>query len=378
MPRPVNVLELRSVCNTGGGPEKTILLGAARADASRCRVTVCYLRDRRDDGFQIDQRASALPIDYVEVSEKHSFDPSIIGPLRALIRERRIDIVHAHDYKTDALALALARLEDVVPLSTAHGWTGHSSRERLVYYPLDRWLLKRFPRVIAVSSEIRDVLVRSGASADRIIVVLNAIDAERFRRNRSNRQAARARLGVDDSAFLIGAVGRAEPQKRFDLLQIAFAEIVQRYPHARLVIAGDGSMLPSLEQQRRELGLTGSCQLAGHVGDVAGLHDALDLFVLSSDYEGTPNAVLEAMAFETPVVATNSGGTAEVARDGREGVIVPCGDVGALVRAMSDVIEDPGSAAERVARARARVEGELSFATRVAKVEQLYQELRCA
>ena len=86
-------------------------------------------------------------------------DRSVWPSLRQLIRERQIDIVHAHDYKTDALAYALAKVEKVVPLSTVHGWTGDSPRERLVYYPIDRFLLARFPFLIAVSTTIRSALV---------------------------------------------------------------------------------------------------------------------------------------------------------------------------------------------------------------------------
>src|SRR5450759_4513640 len=108
MARPIRVLELRSVRGTGGGPEKTILLGAARADRSRFAVPVCYIRDLRDDVFEIDRRARASAVDYVEISERHSFDPAIWGALRRLVHERQIDIVHAHDYKTDLLAWALA------------------------------------------------------------------------------------------------------------------------------------------------------------------------------------------------------------------------------------------------------------------------------
>src|SRR5438552_6314370 len=101
MPDPIQVLELRSVFGTGGGPEKTILLGAARTDPRRFAVTVCYIRDDRDTVFNIDRTAAALGVDYVELRERHSFDRSLWPKLRALVRERRIQIVHAHDYKTN-------------------------------------------------------------------------------------------------------------------------------------------------------------------------------------------------------------------------------------------------------------------------------------
>lgn len=375
MSRPVRVLELRSVRGTGGGPEKTILLGARMADPSQAQVTVCYLRDQRDEVFGIDRRADVAGVDYVEIPERHSFDPSVWPRLRQLIRDRRIDVVHAHDYKTDALAWLLATTSTVKALSTVHGWTGHSARERLCYYPADKKVLSRFPRLIAVSSEISRELARYGAKPSRVTTVLNGIDPTQFRRDRSQVAAARAALHLDPREIAIGAVGRLEPQKRFDLLLEAFAVIHQRRANTRLFIVGDGSERDRLAKQVRTLGLQTSCTLVGHTNDVRPSHHAFDLFVQSSDYEGTPNAVLEAMALETPVVATAAGGTAELVHDGVHGRVVPVGDIDRLINSIEASLTDTGSARTMADRARARVEGELSFASRVRRVEGIYQEM---
>jgi len=375
MGNPVRVLELRSVRGTGGGPEKTILLGAARSDPSRHAVTVCYLRDSRDAIFHIDKRAEKVPIDYVEIPERHSLDPAIWRPLRRLMRDRRIDIVHAHEYKTDLLALLLSRVEGTIPLATAHGWTGHSWKERRLYYPIDRWLLSRYPQTIAVSSEIKRAIVAAGARPENVAVVLNGIDHEAFRRDSTRRSEARARFGFSEHDVAIGAIGRLEPQKNFPLLIEVFAGLASGFPNARLVIAGNGSLHEHLESIIQAKGLTERCRLLGLVSDVALLHHALDVFVQSSDYEGTPNAVLEAMAFETPLVATAAGGTAELARDGEEGLIVEPRDSAGLATAIRSVLSDPVSAAARAVRARRRVETDLSFANRMRKVEGIYDDL---
>jgi 2-deoxystreptamine N-acetyl-D-glucosaminyltransferase/2-deoxystreptamine glucosyltransferase len=109
---------------------------------------------------------------------------------------------------------------------------------------------------------------------------------------------------------------------------------------------------------------------------VADLHHAFDLFVQASDYEGTSNAVLEAMALETPVVATDVGGTSQLIRHGVDGVIVPPGDLGALTRAIDEALTDRATSGLRARAARRRVETDLSFETRMATVEQIYTELR--
>lgn len=375
MRQPTRVLELRSVRGTGGGPEKTILLGAASADPERVAVTVCYLRDGRDRMFSMAERARDAGVDYVELHERHSLDPAIWGPLTKLVYERRIEIVHAHDYKTDLLAWLLAWRTGVSALSTAHGWTGHSTRERRVYYPMDKRLLARFPRVIAVSSQVRDDLLRHGAAERRVRVILNGIDAARFRRDPARVPDARARLGFDAGDVVIAAVGRLAPQKRFDLLIEAVGLLVHRRPALRLVIAGEGAERGALQARIDRLGLDHTVRLIGHQPDVTGLHHAADLFVQSADYEGTPNAVLEAMAFEVPIVATDAGGTRELVREGVDGVIVPRGDAARLARAVSAVLDDPAGAARRARCARRRVETDLSFAARMTRVEGVYAEL---
>jgi glycosyltransferase involved in cell wall biosynthesis len=373
-PRQLRVLELRSALGPGGGPEKTILQGARRSD-SDIATTVCYIRDLRDQRHDLRARAEALGVDYIEVHEANSFDPFVIQRLVAVIRGGGFSIVHAHDYKTDLFGLILARLTRVVPFATAHGWTGHSRREHALYYPADKRLLARYPRVVAVSSEIRNELLRTGSRPDAVHVVLNGIDADRFRRVPEHEHAARARLGISPEDFVVGSVGRLEPQKRFDLLIEAVAGLYQRRPDVRLVIAGDGSMRRELESRAAATGLRERCALLGHTPDVAGLHHAFDLFVQSSDYEGTPNAVLEAMAMETPVVATDAGGTAELVIDGVHGRIVPPGSGEQLSDAVLELMVSPERRAQYVSAARRRVEGELSFSARMQKIHSLYRDL---
>ena len=373
--RPIRVLEMRSVRGTGGGPEKTILMGAAMADPARAHVTVCYLRDQRDDVFTIDQRAAHANVDYVEIPERHSFDVGVWSKLKQLIVDRRIDILHAHEYKTDLLAWLLARSTGTLALATVHGWTGNSPRERFCYYPADKRVLSRFSRLIAVSSDIAGELVRHGADPTRVTTILNAIDPNHFRRDASRIAGERAALGIADTDIVLGSVGRLARQKRFDLLLDAFAALRAEQPRLRLLIVGDGGLKAALEQQRDALGLGDRVIFTGHMTDVIPVHHAMDLFVQSSDYEGTPNSVLEAMAMETPLVATEAGGTAELAYDGVHGRIVPIGHVGALISSIKAALASPEETRQMAAKARQRVETELSFASRCRRLEDIYEDM---
>jgi glycosyltransferase involved in cell wall biosynthesis len=375
MARPIHVLELRSVRGTGGGPEKTILHGAIQSNPERTRVAVCYIRDVRDEVFGIDAWAERLGVNYAEIRERHSFDPSIWARLKAIVAERSIDIVHAHDYKTNLLAILLARATGVLPLATEHGWTGHSWRERSLYYPADKWLARRFPRIVAVSGDIRRELLRHGCEPDRVVTVLNGIDPDVFRRDPSRRGPVRDALGLSADDVVIGSAGRLEPQKRFDLLIDAIAALRTSNPHYRLVIAGDGSLRGELEARCARLGLGSACLLLGHRTDVGDLHHAFDLFVQSSDYEGTPNTVLEAMAMETPVIATDAGGTAELVYDRVHGRVVAPGSSHVLADTIATVLAAPAVAATRVRAARLRIERQLSFQARTRRLEDVYASL---
>jgi glycosyltransferase involved in cell wall biosynthesis len=375
MSSPIRVLELRSVRGAGGGPEKTILHSARLADPSKFAITVCYIRDARDEAFAMDVRAGQIGVDYVEIPERNSFDPSIFPKLRSLVRERAFHIVHVHEYKTDLLGWMLAKVEKVIPLATAHGWTGRlTSRER-IYYAVDKRLLARYPRVITVSSEIQSELVRYGCRPDKITVLPNAIDHTAYSRDVVKRRAIRQTLSLSDEETVIGAVGRLESVKRFDLLMEAVARLLGRYPRLRLLIAGEGGRRDELTALQARFGLGSACRLLGQRSDVPLLHQAFDLFVQSSDDEGTANALLEAMALKTPVVATNVGGTRELVTDGAHGLLIRPGDSAVLAEAIERCLVDPDAAAVRASAARRRVEGELSFERRRHRVEEIYQEL---
>jgi glycosyltransferase involved in cell wall biosynthesis len=371
--RPVRVLELRSVWGTGGGPEKTILLGAARTDPERFAVTVCYLRDARDDQFSIDARAAQLAVDYVEIVERNSFDWSVFPALRRLVRERQIDIVHAHEHKTALLTLLLARVEPIIPLATAHGWSGLSLKER-AYYAIERRLLARYPLVISVSEPIREALIACGAEPSRVRRIPNGIDQAAFRRIAGTRERVRAGLGIAPGRPVLGAVGRLEPIKRFDLLVDAAARL--RLPERPLVVlAGEGSTRQQLLERARTLGLERDLLLLGHRDDAREVHQAFDVYVQTSDSEGVPNAVLEAMALETPVVATNVGGTGQLIAGGIHGLLVSKGSASELAGAIGETLAHPRRTRDRVAAARQRIERELSFDARMQAVESVYDEL---
>jgi glycosyltransferase involved in cell wall biosynthesis len=217
--------------------------------------------------------------------------------------------------------------------------------------------------------------VDAGAKRDRVTTVLNGIDTETFRREPRRAGPARASFNVPSSTSVVGSVGRLERQKRFDILIEAVARLRQQQRDVTLVIVGDGSLAATLRAHASTHGVADACVFTGHRTDVVDVLHAFDLFAQSSEYEGTPNCVLEAMAIGAPVVATTVGGTAELIDDHVHGLLVPPHNPEALAAAIAAALDDREATARRAAAARLRIEQEFSFDTRMRKVERIYQAL---
>lgn len=303
-------------------------------------------------------------------------------PDRAYLRERaavgrlcgllRPDIVHTHGYRPDVLHAGVARGYGVPVVTTVHGFTGGGWRTR-VYERLQRRAFRFFDAVVAVSRHLAEQLARGGIPAGRLRTIPNAwceIGAP------LDRVAARRRLGVPESRFHIGWVGRLSREKGPDVLAAAIPRLAD-LPIA-VSFLGDG-----VERAALAGGLVGAAGGGdrvfwhGQVPEAARLFPAFDVFVLSSRTEGTPIALLEAMAAAVPIVAAGVGGVPEAVGP-PEALIVPPENPAALAAAIRAVYDDRAGATERARRARARLHLEFSLDPFVARYRDLYHELRRA
>ncbi|MGT2505950.1 glycosyltransferase [Cupriavidus basilensis] len=269
--------------------------------------------------------------------------------LRSFVREWRPEIIHAHMVHANLIARVLAAVSPCPPvICTAHSAREGGRMRMLAYRLTDRWA----SLTTHVSPEGRLAMVKSGAvPAARITVVPNGIDTTQFRPDPAARNIARTELGLDDDTRLLINVGRLVPEKAQDVLIDAFALFRAGTDEvkARLLIAGEGPERAALEQRIRQQELSGSVMLAGTRRDVPALLNAADLFVLSSEIEGMPLAVGEALACGCPVVATDAAGVAALLGDC--GTIVSRGDAPALATAIGEVLgAGRGAAAEQAAR----------------------------
>jgi glycosyltransferase involved in cell wall biosynthesis len=366
------VLHLRTVVGRGGGPEKTIL-NSPRFLADEYRMRLAYLRPEGDPEYDMPARAARIGAALVDIPERGPIDPRAIRHLAREIRDFRPDILHAHDYKTNLLAVLLGPRYGARVVTTVHGYVVRSGRLS-AYYLADRWSLRRMDHVIAVSEDLDALLQRWGIDRSRRTLVQNAIDTEAYAR-REPIPAAKSRLGLRPGGLVVGAVGRLSPEKGFDLLIRSLARLVSDGFDVELMIAGEGGERPRLEGLVRELGLDGRVRLLGHRTDVTELYQAMDVYVLSSLREGLPNVLLEAMAMGVPVVATRIAGVPRLVADEVSGLLVDPGSPDGLAAGMSRLLSDPEARARLGQSGRRTVEESFSFRVRMEKIRAIYDQV---
>jgi glycosyltransferase involved in cell wall biosynthesis len=375
---------LRSCRGTGGGPEKTILFSVKEADPRSFRLHVAYLKSRDDAEFDLHERARKLGIDdFITIDETSRLDFGALRRLLRVLKEREIDILHCHCYKSDLYGLLLSRFHKMKLVTTAHGplaslryfWSAQNWRVRYLYDQLDLRLLRYFDHVLVVADSMRKTIGSYGVDRRKLTYVKNAIDSHFFRRAPERASVVRRQLQIPDDAVVIGAVGRLNAEKDypnfFDAAKILLADRKNLY----FTIAGKGPLEESLRKRVLALGMADRIRFLGHFHDIRQIYDALDVYVLSSTREGLPNTVLEAMAMEVPIVATDVDGVCEAVAHDREALLVPARNPACLADGIRCLLDNP-CLRDRLRRAaRQKVEQEFSFARRMRRVENIYRKV---
>jgi glycosyltransferase involved in cell wall biosynthesis len=373
-PRLPLVLHARVITGAGGGPDKTILNSPRFLGDLGYRSACAFLRPPGDEGFQvIRNRAAAAHAAIEEVDDRGAFDWRVLPRLLEVCRRLRVDVWHAHDYKTNLLGLLLRYFHPLRLVTTCHGWVEFTPRTRL-YHRCDRWSLPRYELVISVSEDIVRECHNYGVSEAKSILIENAIDTDQFRRSTSV-ETAKERLGWPQGRFLVGGAGRLSDEKGFDILIRSIRDLVDRGLDVGLIVAGDGKDRGALNQLVGELKLHDRVRLIGFQSDLRPLYEALDLFALSSRREGLPNVVLEAMALDAPVVSTRVAGVPRLIDDGVNGLLVDLNDQVALTAALEKALAQPELRKQLAAAGRRTIEARYSFAVRMKKVAAVYDEL---
>jgi glycosyltransferase involved in cell wall biosynthesis len=254
--------------------------------------------------------------------------------IAALTRRSRHDIVHSYLFLPNFYCRIARLLHRTPVLISSLRSTGIDGRLR---YAAEALMAPLCDAIIANSDAGSRGIVALGVSPRRVFVVRNGLDLSRFEK------AAATQPEAGDKVRLLGMIAQMEPRKDHLGLVEAYSKLRLRFPHARLVLAGDGSRRLAVETRIRQLGLEGEVMLLGTVDRPEQVLETLDIYIqASAREEGTSNSILEAMAAGRPVVATDVGGNREVVRHGVTGLIVPPHDPEALASALSEMLADPG------------------------------------
>lgn len=327
------------------GGEQQVLLLMRRQRAAGDEP---HLAAPADSAIHARARAEGFPVHSVPM--RGTWDLASAFALAGLHRALRPHVVHWHAARAHALGAVAARIAPgpVRALSRRVDFPVRGSvGSRLLYAdPADV--------ILAISGGVRDALVRSGVSPDRIRLVPSGIDLGAFMVP-YDRAALRASLGVAPNVVLVLQVAALAPHKsQTDLLKAA-ALLRGRAPSIRIWIAGEGLLRDSLEREHGSLVLGDFVRFLGFRSDVPDLLRAADLFCLSSHLEGMGTSILDAMAAGLPVVATRVGGIPEVVADGETGLLVPAREPGALAEALAALAGDPARRDAMGKQARQRV-----------------------
>ncbi|MGH7620108.1 MAG: glycosyltransferase family 4 protein [Gemmatimonadaceae bacterium] len=319
-----------------GGERQTLWLAAELA--RRGHVSVVAARA----GEPLAERAAAAELDVVDCSPVSELDVRAAWRLRRVVRERRIDVVHAHTAHAVAVA-GIATLRTTVPLVVA----------RRVDFRLrtnvgTRWKYGRAAVIVAVSRAVARVLEESGVARDRIRVVPDGVDVHRLVTPASRETLAE--LGVPAGAPLVVQVAQLVGHKDPVNFVRAMARVRERVPAAVGLLVGDGPLRGAAEAEARG----GNVVLTGYRTDADELLAAADVACLSSREEGMGSVLLDALAFGIPVAATTAGGIPEVITHGETGLLAAPASPAALGDAIAALLGDAALRATLSQQARAR------------------------
>jgi glycosyltransferase involved in cell wall biosynthesis len=370
-----NVLFIIDSFEQGGSERQALQLLRQLHETGKCNLHLACLQDRGSLRAQAEQLSIGEIHEYPLTS---FYNLNFVTQLRRLVhylKEKQIDVVHAHCFYTNIFGMTGAFVAGVPARITSKGETGlRTPLQKLA----ERMSFRMAHRVIANCLVVQNQLVREGVHPKRIIQHYNGLDLERLKVvGDLTQSSARAMFGLPqtDRRFVTIVANLRNPVKNHPMFLRAAARVRAAVPDAAFVIAGEGDLMPSLKQLTAELGITEDVHFLGRCDDVASLLFASNVGVLSSKSEGFANAILEYMAAGLPVVATDVGGVREAIVEGETGYIVPSGDDQQMAERIIQVLANDETARVMGARNKSIAAEKFSKDRHLQNTLELYDEL---
>jgi len=311
---------------------------------------------------------------------------AFVALLRITFREQP-DVIHTHTAKAGTLGRLSAlvfnatrpRARRALVVHTFHGHvlTGYFGRVGTAAVRVaERSLARITDSIITLSPAQRDDIVRRFrvARESQVATIPLGLDLEELLKLPVEAESLRARFSIRQTDVVFGYVGRFVPIKDLETLVAAFALVAQSVPDVRLLLAGDGPERKKIQAAAGDHGVSERVQFLGWTDELASVYSAIDVCVLSSLNEGTPVALIEAMAAGKPVVATRVGGVPDIVEHDRTGLIVPARNAAELAAAMISLARDASRRIEMGRAGRCSVAERFSPAGIVATIDALYAD----
>ena len=366
-PGPARPLRIAQMLESDGpGGAETMLVSLSEALRARGH-DICPVGPAHGVGW-LSARLRTAGFDRATFTIRRPIDWRCLRGLIQVLRSRRIEVVHSHEFTMAVYGAAAARWLGIPHVITMHGsqYVTSKRRRRIAL----RWAFRASAHVVGVSNDTTAHLrSRLGLPPDRIQTISNGVPYRP-----GNRVATRRALGVDDNEILLLAGGNLIVRKGHAQLIRALAN-ARPTPDVpwRLAIAGQGDQRDRLLAVAEEYGVADRVNLLGQRADVFDLHAAADIFVMPSLWEGLPLALLEAMHAGTAIVASRTSGSPEAITDGVDGLLTPPGDEMALSDALARLLPDAGERARLGAAALARARAKFSMDRMTDEYEALYR-----
>lgn len=368
----MHILHLISSSGLLGAERVVIELSKGLQVMHNCHPVIGAIKNIYNPHTEIVDEAIGNNINSVVFPCKSQFDIKLIFSIKEFIKNNRIDIVHCHGYKSNLYGL-LASQKKIPSVTTNHNWL-KSHWKLKVYCFLDNLWIRYFDRIVAVSEEIRDEMIRYKIPEKKIRIIDNGIDVNRFDKTIPDEKLKRE-LGLNGNCAVIGTIGSLKYEKGHEYLLKAAKEVLESHAAIKFLIVGGGPLRNSLEDEAKNLGIAGNVIFTGYRKDVAELLSVMDIFVLPSVKEGLPMVLLEAMAAKKPIIATRVGAVSKVIRDNETGILVEPGDVSALQRAIGNLLNDTMKTQGLALKGYGRVKKDFSSENMCREYLTLYKEL---
>lgn len=364
---------------TVGGAERLAATFARGVDRQRIELFMVSLKVIDQNPMAAELEAAGVRV--TVLGARSLRDLGAFRRLVRLIRDEKIDVIHAHLTYSEIWGRLAGALTGIPVVSTAHveGFTNPSDprpRDRVIEAIAGTVRKRLGGPVIAVSEALRARLIAQDLPPQRVLTIHNGIELDQFAAPLRDCAAARAEFGIPADALLAVTVSVIRDGKGLDVLVEAARQVLESRSDAHFLIVGGGPREAELRAQVEKLGLGGNVHLAGMRDDVPRLLALADVFVLpSSQFDSLPTVAIEAMAAGLPVVAFASGGIAEIVVDNVTGRILPMVDPAALADAVDTMLADPQIRQAMGRRGRERAANQFGGDVWIAQLSALYRSM---